>query len=168
MVEVSVVSAVVAAASVTIAAAFAIFQLRNLVKARKMDLIMRLYLNWGEVEMKKSYSRLLAVEITSYEDFARRYGSYASPEHAQIWTDIDRICWFVNGYSYLIYKGLADRKDVVDLLGHGLIPMWEKLRPITEGLRKDLNSPKTWQWFEYLYYELKDDEKLTLLTEEMV
>lgn len=155
MVDVSVFSIVIAAASVTVAAIFAIFQLRNLVKARKMDLIMRLYLNWGEVEMKKSYSRLLAVEITSYADFTRRYGSYAILEHTQIWTDIDRICWFVNGYSFLIYKGLADRKDVVDLLGHGIIPLWEKLRPITEGLRKDLNSPKTWQWFGYLYNELK-------------
>ena len=102
MVDVSMLSIVVAAASVTVAALFAIFQLRNLVKARKMDLIMRLYLNWGEVEMKKSYSRLVAVEITTYEDFIKRYGTYASPDHAQIWTDLDRVCWFVNGYSYLI------------------------------------------------------------------
>lgn len=155
MVDVSVFSIVIAAASVTVAAIFAMFQLRNLVKARKMDLIMRLYLGWGEVEMKKSYSRILAVEITSYEEFTKRHGSYASPEHDQIWTDIDRVCWFVNGYSYLIYKGLADRRDVVDLLGHGIIPMWEKLRPVTEGLRRDLNSPKSWQWFEWMYNELK-------------
>jgi len=155
MVDVSVLSIVIAAASVTVAAVFAVFQMRNLVKARKMDLIIRLYLNWGEVEMKKSYSGLLAVEITTYEDFIKRYGSYASPDHAQIWTDIDRICWFVNGYSYLIHKDLANKKDVVELFGHGLIPMWEKLRPITEGLRKDLNSPKSWQWFEYLYNEIK-------------
>lgn len=157
MADVSVFSIVVAASSVTVAALFAIFQLRNLVKARKMDLIMRLYLNWGEIEMKKSYSRLLAVEITTYEDFIEKYGSYASLDHAQIWTDIDRVFWFVNGYSYLIYRRLASKKDVVELLGHGLIPMWERFLPIVHGLRKDLNSPKSWQWFEYLYNELKKD-----------
>jgi len=157
MVDVSMLSIVVTATSVTVAALFAIFQLRNLVKARKMDLIMRLYLNWGEVEMKKSYSRLVAVEITTYEDFIKRYGPYASPDHAQIWTDLDRVCWFNNGYSYLIYKGLANKKDVIELFGHGLVPMWEKLRPVLYGVRKDLNSPKSWQWFEYMYNELKKE-----------
>jgi len=155
MVDISVFSVVIAAASVTVAAAFAILQLRNLVKARKMDLIMRLYLNWGEIEMKKSFSRVMATEITSYEDFTGKYGFYTSPEHTQIWTDIDRVCWFVNGYGYLVYRGLAGVKEIDDLFGHGVILVWEKVNPLVEGLRKELNTPKSWRWFEYLYNELR-------------
>jgi hypothetical protein len=155
MVDVSVFSIVIAAASVTVAAVFAIFQLRNLVKARRMDLVMRLYLGWGEAEMKKSFSRVMAEEITSYEEFTKKYGLWAAPEHPQIWTDVDRICWFVNGYGYLVYSGLADKKYIEDLFGHGVIMGWEKVSPLVEGVRKDLNSPKSWQWFEYLYNEIK-------------
>ena len=155
MADISLFSVVVAAASVTVAAAFAIFQLRNLVKARRMDMIMRLYLNWGEIEIKKSFSRVMAVEITTHEDFVRVHGPYASPEHAQIWTDIDRVCWFINGYGYLVYRRLAGIREVDDLFGHGVILVWEKVCPLVEGLRKDLNSPRTWRWFEYLYNELK-------------
>jgi len=155
MVDVSVISTVVAAASVTVAAAFAIFQLRNLVKARRMDTIMRLYLGWGETEMKKSFSRVMAADITTYEEFARKYGPWTSPDHPQIWTDIDRVLWFANGYSYLVYKGLAGRKDIEDLFGHGVPILWEKVYPLVEGVRTELNSPKTWQWIERLYNELK-------------
>jgi len=155
MADISLFSIVVAASSVTVAATFAIFQLRNLIKARKMDMIMRLYLAWGDVEMKKSFSRVMAADITSYEDFTKRHGLWASPDHPQIWTDIDRVCWFVNGYGYLVYSGLADRRHISELFGHGIVMMWEKIGPLAEGLRKDLNSPKTWQWFEYLYNEMK-------------
>jgi len=155
MADVTVFSIVIAAASVTIAAIFAIFQLRNLVKARRMDMIMRLYLGWGEAEMKKSFSRVMAAEITTYEEFAKKHGPWAHPDHPQIWTDVDRILWFANGYSYLVYKGLADIRDIEDLFGHGVPMMWEKVHPLVEGVRRELNSPKTWQWLEYLYNELK-------------
>ena len=33
--------------------------------------------------------------------------------------------------------------------------MWEKLKPLVEGMRKQTNVPGYFEWFEYLYNEIK-------------
>jgi hypothetical protein len=37
--------------------------------------------------------------------------------------------------------------------------MWEKLKPITEGMRKHYNLPELFKWFEYLYEETQKREQ---------
>ena len=151
MVAISEISAVIAATGVILGVLFAMVQLRNLVKARRMDLVMRLYLAWGEESMKNAFARVLAVEVTTYEEFVKIHGPMAGPNREQIWTDIDRVGWFANGYSFLVYKGLANPRDIEDLFGHGVILLWEKFRPLVEGWRRDLKMPRSYKWFEYLY-----------------
>lgn len=53
MVDTSTLSVVVAAASVVFGVLFAMFQLRNLVKTRQTDLVLRLYSGYASREFKK-------------------------------------------------------------------------------------------------------------------
>ena len=109
--------------------------------------------------MKKAHGRLLALEIKDYDDFAKRYGTVDSPERSPIWIDIDRIGWFINGMGFLVYEKFVNIKLVDDLWGYGVVFFWEKLKPLVEGWRKQLNVPQFERWFEYLANELKKREQ---------
>jgi len=158
MVDISTLSVVIAAASVVAGVVYYAFQLRHSVKARQMDLFMRLYLTWGSEDMKKAYGKVLALEIKDYNDFVKKYGSIASAERSPIWVDIDRVGWFINGVGFLVYRKFADIGLVDELMGYGVIFLWEKMKPLVEGWRKELNIPKSFQWFEYLCNEMKKRE----------
>jgi hypothetical protein len=153
------ISAIVAAAGVLIGVVIAVVELRNLVKQRQTDLMMRLYLAWGSEEYKKGFGPFLGLEIKDYDSFAKKYGSLTSPERSPVWTDIDRYTWFFNGIGYLVYHKLADFEQVEDLFGYGVITIWEKTKPLVEGWRKQLNIPKSNRWLEYLSNEMKNRDE---------
>jgi len=157
MFDIPSISAIIAVIGVIIGVAVAILELRNLVKARQMDLLMDLYLYWGTEDMKKAFGRFLGAEIKDYNDFVKKHGPMVSiyPERPQIWTDIDRIGWFFNGIGFLVHGKYIDIKSVDDLMGYGVIGVWEKMKPLVQGWRKQFNMPKSFGWFEYLTDELK-------------
>jgi len=153
------VSGIIAAIGVIIGVAFALLQLRDLVKTRQTDLMMRLYLTWGSEEYKKGFGPFLGLEIKDYDSFTKKYGSLTSPERSPIWTDIDKYTWFFNGIGYLVYHGFADVEQIEDLWGYGVVTIWEKTKPLVEGWRKQLNIPKSNRWLEYLSNEMKKREQ---------
>jgi len=163
MVDVTEISAVIAAAGVLVGVVYYILDIRHQAKTRQMDLFMRLYSTYGSKDMKKSVDRLLALKIKDYDDFVNKYGPLVSadPEHerSQISEDIDRVGWFYNGMSLLVYRKFIDMRLVDDFLGYGVVLGWEKLRPLVHGWRKQYNIPKSFAWFEYLYNEMKKRER---------
>jgi len=158
MVDVPTLSIVVAAASVVAGVVYYAFQLRHSVKARQMDLLMRLYLTWGSEDMKKAFQKVIALEFMDFDDFVKKYGSF-SPEPSPVSVSVDRVAWFMNGIGFLVHKKLVDIESVDELFGHGIIWLWEKLKPIIEGWRKRLGTPKSNMWFEYLDNEMKKREQ---------
>jgi hypothetical protein len=54
MLDIPSISAIVAAAGVLVGVVIAVIELRNLVKQRQSDLVMRLYSDWGSEEIQKS------------------------------------------------------------------------------------------------------------------
>jgi len=159
MVDIPTLSIVFAAASVMAGVVYYAFQLRHMVKTRQMDIMMRLYLTWGNEDMKKAWGRVLALEIKDYHDFAKEYGTINSAERSPVWVDIDRVGWFMNGVGFLVHGKFVDIGLVDDLMGYGVIFLWEKMKPLVEGWRKQLNIPKSFGWFEYLYDEMKKREQ---------
>ena len=153
------ISAIVAAIGVLVGVVLAVLELRNLVRQRQTDLVMRLYLTWGSEEYKKGLGAFLGLEIKDYDSFVKKYGSVTSPERSPVWIDLDRYAWFFNGIGYLVYYKFADVEQIDDLFGYGVISMWEKTKPLVEGWRKQLNMPKSERWFEYLYNEMKKREQ---------
>ncbi len=153
------VSIAVASAGVLVAALYYVLQIRHQTKIRQMDLLMRLYIAWGSEDMKKAHGRLLALEIKDYDDFAKQYGEVNSPKRSPVWIDIDRVGWFINGMGFLVYQKFVNIKLVDDLWGYGVVFFWEKLKPLVEGWRKQLNVPEFERWFEYLADEMKKREQ---------
>jgi hypothetical protein len=155
MVDISSISAVVAAIGVIVGVVFAVLELRNLVKIRQTDLMMRLYSSFTTKEFTEAFFKVINLEFKDYKDFVKRYGSAFSDSPANIaWWMV----WaYFEGAGHLLYRRLID----VDL-AYEFLPafvVWEKMKPVVEGMRKQYNQPDWYEWFEYLYNEMKKREQ---------
>jgi len=159
MVDVQTVSIAVASAGVFLAAIYYILQLRHQTKIRQTDLLMRMYLAMGSEDMKKARLRFLALKIRDYNDFVKKYGPPFSAEPSQVWEDIDKIGWFFDTVGLLVHRELANIGLVADFFGYGIILAWEKMKPLVYGWREQYNMPKSFEWFEYAYNEMKKREQ---------
>jgi hypothetical protein len=155
MVDISSISAVVAAIGVIVGVVFAVLELRNLVKIRQTDLMMRLYSSFTTKEFTEAFFKVINLDFKDYKDFVKRYGSAFSDSPANIaWWMV----WaYFEGAGHLLYRRLID----VDL-AYEFLPafvVWEKMKPVVEGMRKQYNQPDWYEWFEYLYNEMKKREQ---------
>jgi len=157
MLDIPSISAIVVAVGVITGVVFTMLQLRDLARTRHSDLFMCLYSMWGSEDINKAHRRLLAVEVKDYESFVKKYGPMASEESetSQIYNDIDRVGWFFNMLGFLVKENLVHIKLVDDILGYWVIKAWELIKPLVYGWRKQYNIPESYQWFEYLYNEVR-------------
>jgi len=155
MVDVSTVSIVVASVGLLVAAVYYVLQIRHQTKMRQMDLLMRIYLTWGSEDMKKALQDVFALKFEDYDDFIKKYGL-----SSRAWVDVDKVGWFMNGLGFLVHEGFVNIKLVLGLFhAQGWIMLWEKLKPVVEGVRKTFGFPESYAWFEYLYNEVKKKEQ---------
>lgn len=164
MVDIQTVSIVIASGSVVLAAIYYVLQLRHqararqdMVKTRQADLLMRLYSTWGSEDLQNAGWKVLELQFKDYDDFVKKYGSAGTGTPTNV--AIFKVGWFFNGIGVLLQSNLADIELIDKLFGYMVIPIWEKLKPWIEGGRKQYNLPKSLEWFEYLYNEIKKKEQ---------
>jgi hypothetical protein len=152
MAEITEISAVVAAAGVLVGVAYYILDMRNQTKLRQMDLILRLQSDWRSRELRESYTTVMKMKFRDYEEYAKKEGD--TPEVRAVFD----ICSFFDGIGILLHRKLIDTEMVDELFSFYTKAVWEKVKPLVEGRRRDLD-PKFRQWFEYLYNEMKKREQ---------
>jgi len=155
MVDIQTISIMLASASVIGGVVYYAFQIRHQNRMRETDLIMRLYSAYGNEEYSKAVERYLATEYRDYNDFVKKYGPIVSEEPVQV--AFRMVSMFYEGVGVLLYRKLVNPDLVYDLFDVGMF--WEKMKPIAEESRKRFNKPKIWEWFEYLYNEMKKREQ---------
>jgi len=69
------------------------------------------------------------------------------------------------GLGFLLHRRFLDIDTVRELLSESTKMTWEKVKPMAEDVRKQLSQRKfgeyipVYQWWEYLYNELKKREQ---------
>ena len=146
MIDITQISAVVAAAGVLVGVAYYILDMRNQNKMRQMDFIMRMPSSFIQKEVFETLATVAKTEFKNYDDFEEKCGIEARQ---------------IGGFCEDL--GLLVRRKVVDI---GLVAerydvnsVFEKLRPWIEEGRRRANSPRLYEWFEYLYDEMKRREQ---------
>jgi len=142
------ISAVVAALGVIVGVVFAVLELRNLVKARQTDLVIRLYTHMDSLEFLKAFHKIFWMpEFKNYDDFAEKLSGkrYIA----------SFVCEFFDGVSVLLRRKLIDISLVDDLLDNSTKQIWKKLRTPMMEVRKRGIDPRAYENFEYLYNEMK-------------
>jgi len=66
---------------------------------------------------------------------------------------------YFEGIGVLLRRKLIDIGLVDDLLTAPIKVTWEKMKPVAEGYRKELNLPTVMEYFEYLYNEMQKREQ---------
>jgi hypothetical protein len=149
MVDITEVSAMVAAAGVLIAVIYYMLDIRNQAKLRKTDLVMRLYSAFGSSEFVEAWEIMRKREFTDYETYEKKYGLSAYMQVSTLFEEV----------GILLGRRLIDNDLVDDLFSVPVRLAWERMKVLIQEDRKQTNEPRTWEWFEYLYNEMKKREQ---------
>jgi hypothetical protein len=150
MVGITEISAMVAAAGVLVGVVYYVLDMRNQTKIRQTDLVMRLYSQFNSLEFQKTWEQVLTREAKDYDDYRRKYGSYA---------EVTAVGMFFEGIGILLKRKLIGIELVDDMFTTPIKWTWENMKDTTLELRKTRNQPEILEWFEYLYNEMQRREQ---------
>jgi hypothetical protein len=148
-------SAIAAVIGVTVGIALTFLELRHLRKERQTNLVTDLYSTFSSKEFQIAFAQIDNLEFKNAEDFLERYGPKANVE---AWGKWQSEAAFFEQVGILLHRKLIDITLVDDLLSTAITQAWEKMAPIIKDRRERLGLPQIWEWFEYLYNEMKKRE----------
>ena len=149
------ISVYIAVIGVIIAVIYYFIDLRNRGKLRKSDMFMRVFASSNNDEFQAADMLLQYADFTDYADFEKKYGPFS--EVKPIHRAIRVVSVFFEALGLLLYRDLIDEQMLWD--AYQIAHRWEKVKPIVEHLRKELNEPRYLEWFEYLYNWYLKQEK---------
>jgi hypothetical protein len=149
MIEITEISAIVAAAGVLVGVAYYIMDIQNQAKIRKTDMVLRFDTVWTSKDFLEAWTKVLERETKEYDTYRLNNTSHWLPEL--------QVASFFEDMGFLLHKGLLD-PELFTLFS--ISQAWEKLKPLIERMREDRNIPKLFESFEYLYNEMKKREQV--------
>ena len=149
MVDIQTVSIAIASAGVLAGVIYYILEIRHQTKIRQMDLLMRLFSTFDSNEFQEEYIKFLDLKITDYDEYVKTYGLKG----------LFKIFPFFEALGIILNRRMVSLDLVEQMYSQSIQIMWEKSKPIQEGLRKKYNQPKWGEWFDYLYDEVKKREQ---------
>jgi hypothetical protein len=149
------ISAIVAATGVLVGVVLTVIELRNLVKQRQTDLVIRLSSDIRSREFLGAFVDTYEAEFKDYDDFVKKYGMLFSKN--QVPMSFLMVGNFFEQLGVLFRNRLIDAHLITQLFPISVT--WEKIKPLVDGLRKEYQGPRYYEWFEYLYEEMKKREK---------
>jgi hypothetical protein len=155
VVDIQTVSIAIASASVVAGVVYYAFQVRHQTKMRQTDLVIRLSTYVVRRDFLEAIVDILNTEFEDYGDFVRKYGKPFSKK--QIPMSFLMVGNFSEQLGVLFRNKLIDISLISQLF---TIPeLWEKMRLIVEGIRKEEHNQGYYEWFEYLFNEMKKREQ---------
>ena len=156
MVDVTEISAIVAAAGVLVGVAYYILDMRNQARTRQTDMVLRLYSTFSSEEFQITLAQIDNLKFQNTDDFLQKYGSKVN---AEVWGKWQSVAAFFEQVGVLLHRKLINISLVDDLLTTDVKQQWERMAHVILDIRKRLDSPQIWEWFEYLYNEMKKREQ---------
>ncbi len=78
MVDITEISAIVAAAGVLVGVVYYVLEMRHQSKMRETDFVVRLYSTFGSKEFHEILKEVQTLQFIDYEDFVKKYGPWFS------------------------------------------------------------------------------------------
>jgi hypothetical protein len=158
MLDITEISAVVAAAGVLVAVVYYLLDVRNQAMMRKTELITRLYSHlYGSEDLQRARKKVNSITYEDYDDFVKKYGAPNSEEPTPM--AIATVLYVFEEAGVLLSKKLVDVDLIDQLMGDSILRTGTNLMPFIEEARKRINRPRVWTNFEYLYNEMKKREQ---------
>ena len=155
MLDITEISAIVAAAGVLVGVVYYILEIRHQTKMRQTDLVIRLASDMRSAEVVAAFADMHGAEFKDYDDFVKKYGMPFSKN--QVPMSLVMIGNYFEELGVLFSNKLIDAHLVSQLFP--TTEAWEKMEPFVKGLRKEYQSQAYYEWFEYLHNEMKKREQ---------
>ena len=151
MVDVQTIGVLATATSVSLAAIYYIFQMREQNKNRQAQLFMQIYNHYLD-KISDDEMDVQSIEYSGYDDFMEKYGWEKNPV---LWRKFSRFLSYTEGMGTLVKRGLIDASLVYDING-GLVKWyWDKARPFWDEFAVRHRFSHVAPFTEYLYDRLK-------------
>jgi hypothetical protein len=150
MVDITEISAILAAVGVLIGVIYYVLDMRNQGKIRQTDLVMELYSEASSKELLEAYNDFFFQDLRNIEYLMRK---------PSLWVSYNMYCMFYERVGILLHRKLIDIELVDDLFSIDIKNVWDKVKPIVEEVRKRGSIWEAYyEWFEYLHNEMKKRE----------
>ena len=154
------VSYIIGSLGVFVAAVYYIFNVRSnqkiirtTLETRQTQLYMQLFTQYNNKDFMKDFAKVAYdMEYKDLEEWTRKYDARADRETWASWARVGR---FFDGTGILVRRGLIDVDLVIDELRELILFSWDKMKPWVFEARVEMNSPHTWENFEYLAEEAR-------------
>lgn len=152
------ISIIVAIISIVVAFIVGTRSIRNLAVSRKASVFIsyqnRAYdkqfiLDRAEIYYKWSWK--------NYDDYKQKYGPKTNPE---AFAKFISVAGYYEGLARLLKKGIIEFELVPSAMKIGIIAFYEKFKPISNQMIKDLGQSEVFELIEYLYYEVRKNKDL--------
>ena len=157
MVDIQTVSIAIASAGVFLAAVYYMLQIRHQTRIRKTDLLMRLYSTGTSSEFMRAFRKVMSLQVKDYQDYVKQYGPVLAdnPMNNAFYT----VSTFYDLTGTLLHRKLIDLVTVYDVWDTSTPKMlYEKIKPLVLGIRREFAEPSSLVGFEYLCDELERKE----------
>jgi hypothetical protein len=152
--DVSTISVVIASASVVAGAIYYMLETKHERRVRQTESILRLspWFGMSARELQENIIQVCSIEYASYEDYMEKY--FGKPEHVAL----KLLGNYFEGIGLLVYRKLVELDIVFDFWGDIASSIWEEHRQLILDMRKDSGQPRMFEFWEYLYKEMKKNE----------
>jgi len=154
------VSYMAGALGVLVAAVYYVYNMRvnqktmkTTLETRQTQLFMQLLTLYNSRDFMNDYARVAyETQYENLEDWVKKYGPQTNREY---WSSWGRVGRFFDGTGILVRKGLIDADLVIDEMRELILLTWDKVKPWVLEARVKMNSPHTWENFEFLAGEAR-------------
>jgi len=151
--DITTVSIVITAISVTVGVVISVMQFRNLVKTRRVQFFLDIYNKFCEKDvLTMGVEVLLLWKWEDFDDFFKKYCPEKNIDEFMKWVIVTT---HLENMGLISYEKMVDIHFVANLIGSIIQDFWEKYEPILIEWRKRYNTPKIMPMTEYLYEKIK-------------
>ena len=139
--------------------AIALLELRDFGKTRKADLLMELYAISRSKEFNRDYMEILKHGWKDVDNWMEIQEGRPIAKNIEAYSKWLSVALYFEGVGVLLYRRLIDISLVDDLLSSEILILWEHIEPAVKKVRADMNRPQLFEYFEYLYEQMKRRER---------
>ena len=149
--DVQTISVVIASASVIGSAVYYTLETRHQRRIRQTESIIRLspWFNMDAKEIQEAISNVCSAEYTDYEDYLKKYAGKPEQKSLKLLGN------YFEGVGLLVYMKLVEMEIVFNFWGDVAESVWDGNEEVINGMRKDIGTPWTFQYWEFLVKEFK-------------
>jgi hypothetical protein len=149
--DIQTISVVIASASVIGSAVYYMIETRHQRRIRQTESIIHLspWFKMDAKEIQEAISNVCSTEYIDYKDYLTKYAG--KPEQ----TSLKLLGNYFEGVGLLVYMKLVEMEIVFNFWGDVAESVWDGNEELINSMRKDIGTPFTFQYWEFLVKEFK-------------